>query len=143
MAKSFPQEYEGVLEGTERNKADGRIINAGVRSSRATFDTSAVAATTSDTLSLGMIKRGDAIKAFDIVASTNMSAASIAIGTADDPDKFLAAAALPNAAAARRMVAAAAAGYAPQEAEEEVIVTISGATIPSGDLTIYTEFTRR
>lgn len=143
MAKSYAIELQDVEEGTGRNKADGRIRNAGVRSSRSTFNANTTPTTTGDTLSLGTFKKGDAIKAFGIVASTNMAAASIAIGTAADPDKFLAAAALPNATNARRMVAAAAAGYDPLETDDELIVTISGATIPNGDLTIYTEFTRR
>lgn len=143
MAKSYAIELQDVEEGTGRNKADGRIRNAGVRSSRSTFNATTTPTTTGDTLSLGTFKKGDCIKAFGIVASTNMAAASIAIGTAADPDKFLAAAALPNATNARRMVAAAAAGYDPLETDDELIVTISGATIPNGDLTIYTEFTRR
>lgn len=144
MAKGYPNELLDVLEGTERNKADGRVRNAALRIDRNTLNTTSLGTTTSDTLSLGYAKAGQRTMAFDIDANgVNMSAASIAIGTAADPDKYLAAAALPNATSARRRVVASAAGYDPIDADEELIVTISGATIPNGTLTIDREFTQR
>lgn len=145
MAKQIPTELAGVLSGNEQGKADGRLRHAGLRSDRNTFviDGTDVTATTSDTLSLGYARAGQCTRAFQINASANMSAASIAIGTAADPDKYLAAAALPNATSARRVVPASAEGYDPIDAEEEIIVTISAATIANGTLTIDREYTQR
>ena len=144
MAKAIPNELKGVVDGDQLGKGSGIIRNAGVRRSRSTFDATAEATTTSDTLSLGMRKAGDAVRAFEITATTNMSAASVAIGTADDPDKYLAAAALPAAGASqRRVVLPSAAGYDPLTEAEELIVTISGATIPNGLLVIDTEHSMR
>lgn len=143
MAKSYPTELTNVYDGTEQGLGDGRVRETNVVSVRNHFDTSAIATTTSDTLSLGKIREGDCIKAFEFLASTNMSAASVAIGIAGDTDKYLAATALPNATHARHLVTAGAAGFDPADAGEELIATISGATIPNGDLVIYTEMTRR
>ena len=72
-----------------------------------------------------------------------MAAASIAIGTADDPDKYLAAGALPNATSGRRIVLPTAAGYDALEEAEDIIATVSGAAIPAGSLIIDTEYSRR
>lgn len=142
MAQTVSQEVAG-LDLTIPTPASGINRNAAIRSYRNTFDTSSVASTTSDTLSLGVIPEGCRVRAFDIAASVNMSAASIAIGTAADPDKYLAAGALPNATSARRQVLPSAAGYDALTAEEELIVTISGATIPDGLLCIDVEAAKR
>ena len=120
MAKAIPDELSGVLDGDGQSMGSGIVRNAGIRSARSSWDTSEHGTTLTDT-----------------------SAASIAIGTADDPDMFTAAAALPNATRQYRRVAKAAAGFAPLEGRVELIATISGATIPNGDLIIDTEFTRR
>jgi len=143
MAKAIPDELSGVLDGDGQSMGSGIVRNAGIRSARSSWDTSEHGTTITDTLSLGHFHAGDCIRGFDISASTDMSAASIAIGTADDPDMFTAAAALPNATRQYRRVAKAAAGFAPLEGRVELIATISGATIPNGDLIIDTEFTRR
>lgn len=143
MAKKIPAELTNVVDGTLQDKASGILRDAGLRIDRNTFST-ASGATTSDTFSLGTARAGQRTRAFDIDTNgTNMSAASIAIGTAGDPDKYLAAAALPNATSARRRVLAAAAGYDAIEEAEEIIVTISGATIASGTLVIEREYTQR
>ena len=143
MAKAIPNELKNVMDGTLQDKASGILRCAGIRNDRNTFNTAAEATTTNDTLSLGKARAGQRTKAFEIEASNNMSAASIAIGTAADPDKYLAAAALPNAATARRKVLAAAAGFDAITEEEEIIVTISGAAIPDGTLVIEREYTQR
>ena len=144
MPKGFPTELSGVLDGQQQGLADGAMHDSAVRTKRCTFNTATTSSTTSDTLSLGKYRAGDRIKAFEIDTNgVNMSAASIAIGIAGTPAMFLAAAALPNATSARRVVRPGAAGYAPLEAEVELIVTISGATIPGGLLLIETEFTHR
>ncbi len=143
MAKAIPNELKNVVDGTLQDKASGILRDAGIRNDRNTFNTTTEATTSSDTLSLGYARAGQRTLAFEIEASTNMSAASIAIGTAGDPDKYLAAAALPNATTARRKVLAAAAGFDAIEAEEEIIVTISAATIPNGTLVIERQYTKR
>lgn len=143
MAKAIPDEYTNVLDGNGQAKADGRVINAGLRNSRLSMATASESVTTSDTISLGYLHAGDCLRAVEITASTNMAAASVAIGKAGSPAFFLPAAALPNATSQRRKVARASGGFAPLEKETEVIVTISGATIPAGDLTFDLEFTRR
>lgn len=143
MAKAIPNELKGVMDGSMQDKASGILRSAGIRNDRNTFNATVEATTTGDTLSLGKARAGQRTMAFEIEASTNMSAASIAIGTADDPDKYLAAAPLPNAATTRRKVLAAAAGFDAITAEEEIIVTISGATIPNGMLVIERQYTQR
>lgn len=143
MAKKIPAELSGVVDGDELGKGSGIVRTAGIRRNRSTFTNAGNIAAIADTLSLGKVHAGDAVRAFEITATTNMSAASIAIGTADDPDKFLAAAALPNATSGRRIVLPTAAGYDPQTEAEEVIATVSGAAIPAGSLLIDTEFSRR
>lgn len=143
MAKAIPNELKGVVDGDQLGKASGIIRNAGIRRDRNTFDTSAESTTTGDTLSLGTLAAGCSPKAFEITASTNMSAASIAIGVAGDTDKYLAAAALPNATSARRVVLPGAEGFTPSTEDEELIVTISGATIPNGLLVIDHEYSKR
>lgn len=144
MAKGLPTELSGVLDGLQQSLADGALHDAAIRTKRCTFNATTLSTTTNDTLSLGKYRAGDRIKAFEIDTNgVNMSAASIAIGTAAAPDMFLAAAALPNATSARRVVRPGAAGYAPLEEEIEMIITISGATIPNGLLKVETEFTHR
>ncbi|MEC8180165.1 MAG: hypothetical protein VX072_10895 [Pseudomonadota bacterium] len=143
MAKAIPNELKNVIDGTMQDKASGILRSAGIRNDRNTFNTAAEATTTGDTLSLGTARAGQRTMAFEIEASSNMSAASIAIGTAADPDKYLAAAALPNATVARRKVLAASAGFDAITEEEELIVTISGATIPDGTLVIERQYTQR
>jgi hypothetical protein len=144
MAKTYPTELADVHDGTEQKLASGTKREAHQLSDRNHFDCSTVASETTDTLSLGFIHEGDVVKSFDIISDTNMSAASIAIGTASDPDKYLAAATLPNAGVATRFVPHAADGFENTPTErEELIVTISGAEIPTGDLVIYTNYTRR
>lgn len=142
--KVIPNELKGVVDGDQLGKASGITRNAGVRRSRCTIDTAAESTLVTDTISLGKFAAGDAIRAFEITATANMAAASIAIGTATDPDKFLAAAALPGAGASqRRVVLPTSAGFAPLVEQEELIVTISGATIPNGLLVIDTEHSKR
>jgi len=143
MAEVVPTELTGVVNGDEQGKASGIIHNAGIRRRRNTFTSAGNIAASADTLRLGRAKAGDAIRAFEITATSNMSAASISIGTADDPDKYLAAASLPNATSGRRIVLPTAAGYAPLTEDEEVIATVSVAAIPAGSLLIDTEFSRR
>lgn len=143
MAKAIPDELSGVLDGDGQSMGSGIVRNAGIRSARSSWSTAEHSTTTADTLSLGHFHAGDCIRGFDIIASTDMSTASIAIGTADDPDMFSAAAALPAATRQYRRVAKSAAGFAPLEDRAELIVTISGVAIPAGDLIIDTEFTRR
>jgi hypothetical protein len=143
MAEVVPTELAGVVNGDEQSKASGIVYNAGIRRRRTTFTSAGNIGTTSDTLRLGRAKAGDAVRGFALTATTNMSAASLAIGTADDPDQYLAAAALPNATTARRIVLPTAEGFAPLTEDEEVIGTISGASIPAGSLLVYTEFSRR
>lgn len=145
MAKSYPAELANVYDGTANKMGRGDVRETIRLSSRNTFNTATQPATTGDTLSLGKLKKGDVPRAFEISASVNMSAASIAIGTAAVPTKYLAAATLPNATHARRVVLPAAAGFTDGATVEgeELIVTISGATIPAGLLVIDTEFVRR
>lgn len=143
MAKAIPNELKGVVDGDQLGKASGIIRSAGIRRDRNTFNATSEATTTSDTLSLGTLRAGCSPKAFEITATTDMSAASIAIGTADDPDKYLAAASLPNATSARRVVLPSAEGFTPSTEDEELIVTISAATIPNGLLVIDHEYSQR
>lgn len=142
MAKTVAQEVAG-LSANVPLAASGMNRNAAIRSFRSTFDTSSAPSTVSDTLSLGTFREGGRIRAFDISASVDMSAASIAIGTAADPDKYLPAGALPNATSQRRVVLPNAAGIEALADSEELIVTISGATIPSGLLMIDAEVAQR
>lgn len=142
MAKAIPNELKGLQEAVP-TPASGIDRNAAIRSFRSTFDTSAEGTTVSDTLSLGTFREGGRVRAFDIACSTNMSAASIAIGTASDPDKYVAAAALPNASSQRRVVLPDAAGKDALAEGEELICTISGATIPAGLLTVDAEVAQR
>lgn len=143
MAKRIPAELSGVVDGDKSAKASGILRECGIRRDRNTFTSAGNIAAVSDTLSLGQKKAGNAVRAFEITATANMAAASIAIGTPDDPDKYLAAGALPNATTARRVVLPTAAGYDPLTEDEEIIATVSGAAIPAGSLIIDTEYSRR
>lgn len=142
MASTSPDELTG-LDNTIPSQASGISRNAKIRSFRSSWNIANTPSTTGDTLKLGRFKEGGRIRAFDIACSTNMSAASIAIGTAADPDKYLAAAALPNATGARRIVLPNAAGFEALTEAEDLIVTISGATIPNGLLVIDAEVAQR
>lgn len=143
MAVKIPTELAGVVDGDKLGKASGIIFNAGIRRRRCTFTSAGNIAAVADTLTLGKAKSGDAIRAFEITATSNMAAASIAIGTATDPDKYLAAGTLPNATSGRRIVLPTAAGYDALEEAEDIIATVSGAAIPAGSLIIDTEYSRR
>lgn len=144
MAEIIPTELSGVIDGDGLGKASGIVFNAGIRRRRCTATSAGNVAAIGDIIRLGRAKSGDALRAFEITATTNMAAASISIGTADDPDKYVAAAALPAAGATqRRIVLPTAAGFAPLTEEEEIIATVSGAAIPAGSLLIDTEYSRR
>lgn len=142
--KVTPNELKGVVDGDMAGKASGITRNAGIRRTRCTIDAATESTTTADTITLGKFAAGDAIRAFEITATTNMAAASISIGTATDPTRFAAAAALPGAGVSqRRVVLPDATGYDPLTEAEELIVTISGAAIPDGKLIIDTEHSKR
>lgn len=144
MTKAIPNELKGVMDGDGQSLAPGTVRRASVRTFRSSFDTAEEDTTTSDTLSLGDdYREGDRVIGFIIASSTNMSAASLAIGDGTTADKFKAAGTLPNATTVFVPVKAATLDDDALTEPTELIGTISGATIPDGILVIETLVSHR
>jgi hypothetical protein len=136
MTKYVSNDMSGVLDGAMQDMANGGVNGGRLRGDRHVFTADGVKFTTSDTLSLGKRKAGDFPIGVILSASANLSAASIAIGNASSSAKYMAAATLPNSTSTFVPFKSTALDDPVLTATEEMIATISGATIPAGALVI-------
>lgn len=139
MAQGYSAEMTGVLDGTvlPASKADGRIINAKTRLFQATFD-----------LSLATVKKasGDTNVCFRIpagykptlgwlLASATMGAtATIAVGNSTTAGKYRTAAIFTAVDTPTLFMNSSAGDDVPLTADEEVLITIAAASLPSSGI---------
>lgn len=139
MAQGFSAEVTGVLDATVNppSKSDGRVIGGKVRAYQATFD-----------LSLANVKKasGDTNVCFKfpagckplygyLLASATMGGtATIAIGNATTAGKYRAAAIHTTVDAPVLFMLSSAGDDAPLTADEDVLMTIAAASLPSSGI---------
>lgn len=140
MAKGYGNLLTGAFDGSviPAKKLDGRRVQAKVRSYREIFDlsTATVAKNVGDTNVVCERPAGTAHKGGKIVVSATLGATTIAVGTAANPGKYLAAQTIttPNVAVAFNNAAALAED--PLSAVEEVIITVGAAALPGAGLIV-------
>jgi len=143
MAQGYSAEMVGVIDGSlvPEIKADGRVINAKLRTFQATFDLSlaAVKKASGDTNVLFRLPRGyKPIMGVLLASATMGGTATIAIGNASTPAKYRAAATFTTANVPTPFMLSSAGDDAPLTDEETVIMTIAAADLPgSGILQIW------
>ena len=143
MTIYYGDDQANVYSGDEQSKGNAGVTAYKVFGSRTKITADNSTHTTSDKISLGKFRKGDRIIGFIISTSANLSAASLAIGNSGTAAKYKAAATLPNATSAFVPAISSALDDDPLDAEEELLCTISGATIPAGVLVIETLYAHR
>lgn len=134
MAKLYSAEDTGVLDGAAQDLA---LPDETVRVAWKTFAPPGSGTfLTTDTMGLGFRRTGQRPIGAIISTSADLSAASLAIGNSGSSAKYKAAATLPNASTVFVPFKSTALDDGPLTAREELIGTISGATIPAGTLVI-------
>lgn len=140
MAKGYGNLLLGVFDGSvlPAKKADGRRVNAKIRTSREIFDLSlaSVAKNIGDINTIAMRPAGSAFKGGSITVSATLGAATISIGTAANPTKYMAAQTFTNVDTPVGFGTAAAKAADPLTDTEEVIMTIAAAALPGAGLVV-------
>lgn len=137
MATHYSTEMTGVLDGTSPvQRADGRVVNADVKTIRATVPLTAQAS--GDTIVLGKLPTGGRLLFAAMNASATLGGtATVALGSPSAPAKYRAAATFTTANTPVLVNLSAAADDAPLGEEETVILTVGAAALPgSGTLVI-------
>lgn len=135
MAKGYSAQALGVLDGTLPPViADGAITNAHVRTQHVSLTGAAMVAAAvgaiNDTIVLGRLPVGALFHSITLQSDAVFTGCTIQVGTAANPTKYGSQAApAANTLYTFRPVAARIAGQ--YTAEEEVIITVTAAAIPT------------
>jgi hypothetical protein len=143
MADYYATEFVGAADGTSNppKKLDGRLVGAKKRRNRATKP--AVTLNIGDRFYIGKVPQGGSPRAFSVNTDTSLGSATLSIGTAANPTKYVNARTVtvtdtPTGIGPRASVHVA----APLTADEHLWVTIGGASIAAGVIAaVETEYT--
>lgn len=142
----MPTSY-GNFDPTQPNKlANGAKVNAGLRAYEKVFDLatdSVPAGGTTNPLHAARLPKGAKFKHITVTSTANVSGINITVGTAAAADKYVAAAAGPNATTSVYHVKPAAASDDELTAPEDVLITPSGNWPGTGKVIVTTWVSKR
>lgn len=98
---------------------------------------------TTDTPVIARIPAGHVVLGVELTADTSSGSATIAIGNATTPAKYKAAAAFTTTDTPTMFMKASAADDAPLTADEEVLITIAAAALPSSGILVTKVYTAK
>lgn len=133
MAERTPKQLVGVTDGTEvpARLADGREVGADERTSFFSKVTGTAWAA-GDTINLGQKPAGHKVSSIELSTDTSLGTATIDVGTAADPDKYVDGATLTAANVLTEIGVNAAALAEDPGGEEDLIGTVGVAAIAAG-----------